>query len=90
MISFGVQRLFDKNIRGGMIIAPLQTRVMANYLPVSVTGSVVQPHFPHKAPILTGLGSLTVRIGYLPVNRQFDKDTCGDIRLVGSLNVRVG
>lgn len=87
---FNVQRVTDTNIKGGIIVSSLQTNVFANYLPVAVTGSIVAPYIDNKFGSVTGLGSLTVRANYLPVNRQFDRDLSGDIRLGGSFDVKAG
>lgn len=91
----GIHRMFDINSGGGTIILPLQTNVFANFRLVAVQGSLVAPHAPcpsnpaHCAAICTPL-SLSVNANFLPVIKDQDIDSCGDTRVMGSLDVQVG
>ncbi len=91
----GIERLFDINTGGGVIVSIPQGSVFANGRLVSVRGSFVTPHPPcpivpiHCAAI-TLCSSSSVYAGGIPVNRITDCDSCGHSRLTGSSNVFAG
>lgn len=84
-----VQRKGDANSRGGIVTSGIDS-VRVNGKPIAVTGSLVTPHpkgKPHsKAKTSGGAGS--VRVNGRPVLLTGNKDTCGDIRVGGSPDVR--
>lgn len=86
-----IQRIDDANDAGGRIIDSEATRVRVNNQPVSVDGSPVSDHGnnQHKTARTQG-GSARVRAQNRPVNFEGNADTCGHLRVGGSVNVRVG
>lgn len=91
----GIERLFDINTGGGVIVFIPQGSVFANGRRVSVRGSFVAPHPPcpivpiHCAAI-TLCSSSSVFAESIPVNRITDCDSCGHSRLTGSSDVFAG
>jgi uncharacterized Zn-binding protein involved in type VI secretion len=92
-MSGGVVRLGDKNICGGAVIAGVPT-VRVNNLPVAVTGKPVSPHTnfkpPHTNAQTVAVSNKTVRAGGIPIVTITDTDSCGHLRGMGSINVRIG
>ncbi len=91
----GVQRLGDINMLGGAIVFPNQFGVLANFRPVAVGPALVAPHkgCPKKrrhCVAVTVPLTFSVRAQFLPVVKDFDFDTCGDLRILGSFDVQVG
>lgn len=86
----------DINNRGGLIVQPNNTNVFANFRLVACGPSLIAPHFKcpgdikHCAALTIPINIGSVFINGLPVVAEFDFDTCGDIRVLGSSNVFVG
>lgn len=101
-----VVRRTDINEDGAPIVRVVQRTVFANFLEVSVDGSIVSDHGepppppegeessevqpPGHADVVTTGGSTSVFIEGKPVNRITDEDTCAHVRVTGSPNVFVG
>lgn len=88
----GVQRQGDPNMFGGIATGG-ESSVLVNGRPIMTPFQVVTPHPPcpknkkHCVAFTKG-GSRTVFANHRPVIRSFvDKDTCGDMRLMGSNDV---
>lgn len=95
MASF-IVRVGDINVAGGKAMMPV-LNVMANGRPLAKFMSFVTPHAPcpfppsHCAATAAFPGSIKVSAGRLPVLRALiDVDTCGHMRMTGSLNVTAG
>jgi uncharacterized Zn-binding protein involved in type VI secretion len=86
-----IQRIGDKNDAGGEITDSIATQVRVNNIPVSVDGSPVSSHGKdtHLAAKTQG-GSARVRAQNQPINFEGNADTCGHLRVGGSVTVRVG
>jgi len=92
-----VQRIGDFNTHGGAILFPMaNTNVFANFRLIANGFSLVAPHFKcpadpkHCAATTVPLGIGGVFINGLPIVAELDTDTCGDMRVLGSLNVFIG
>ena len=88
----GAQRLGDTNIKGGKAVST-NFDVLVNNRPVVTLMSMVLPHPPYKPTHSTGKTTTkqyTVFVGSKPITTSLSIDTCGDIRLLGSLDVIVG
>ena len=86
-------RMGDANTGGGTITTIPQSTVFANSKVLAVNGSKgtghgVGLHAYHAWD--TANGSLTVKVGGIPVNRKGDTDTCGHDRTGGSSDVNIG
>jgi hypothetical protein len=93
----GAIRIGDFNIKGGIAFGIGAPTVLINMRPACVTGTPVTPHPPCGVPggqlhcvALTTIGSLSVLAEYRPINYSTNIDSCGDIRLLGSIDVWVG
>jgi uncharacterized Zn-binding protein involved in type VI secretion len=75
---------------GGLITGLLQSTVRANSFAWVIAGAAVASHgsSPHNNATMLP-GSVTVKIGGIPIVRANTAATCGDVA-TGSTNVRVG
>jgi hypothetical protein len=86
----------DVNNRGGAIVMPNNFNVFANFKLVAAGPSIVAPHFKcpgdlrHCAALTLPFNIGKVFVNGMPVVAELDFDTCGDSRVIGSLNVYVG
>ena len=87
-------RMGDLNTGAGAITSIPQSKVFCNSKLLAVNGSKGTSHpvgVPHSAGVWeTANGSSTVKVGGIPVNREFDADTCTHLRTGGSSNVKIG
>jgi len=85
-----VQRVGDSDSGGGSILQGVNS-VRVNGIPISVNGNPVSGHGlgEHGGPKTRNTQS-SVRAANIPVIKTGDADTCGDSRVGGSPNVRVG
>ena len=86
-------RMGDLNTGSGAITTIPQSTVFANSKVLAVNGSKgtghgVGLHAYHAWD--TANGSLTVKVGGIPVNREDDTDTCDHDRTGGSGDVNIG
>lgn len=80
--------ILDKNEKGGSVIKPKQNDVFVNGELVITTGDdVIYKNIP---PTKTGIGSTSVFINGISINRKGDVDLDGSIRLEHEASVRVG
>jgi len=82
----------DANDGGGVITSVNQSTVFSNDLLNSVDGSIGTTHSPILPDHIAGLwftdeGAIDVTAEDIPMNHEFNTDTCGHIRLEGSNNV---
>ena len=91
-----IHRMGDPNSGGGIISFTPQSSVFVNGLLVCVVGSNGTSHPPCPKPAIhcqgawvTTMGSSTVFIEGIPVNKMGDTDTCSHIRTSGSPDVFV-
>ena len=93
----GVQRQGDANVFGGLALGGDPT-VRVNGRPILIEGTAVSPHpccgrkgcNPLHCFCLTKGGNPTVRANGIPVITDYATDQCGDLRVGGSGDVRVG
>lgn len=90
-----IERKFDINTGGGVIVSIPQGSVFANGRLVGVRGSLVSPHppcpiVPIHCTAVTLCSSSTVFAESIPVNRKGDCDSCGHSRLTASPDVFAG
>ncbi len=90
----GILRVTDANVLGGVIttIPPGAPTVFANFLPVSVIGSMGTPYQRGEETIAgwtTTIGSPTVFAYSIPVDVVGDVDSAGTAFALGSLDVLV-
>lgn len=89
MIPMPVQRMGDVNTGGGAILMGIPN-VLVNGLPIAVMGMPVSPHSYYHVGTVTVPTQFSVICNGMPVIKMGDVDSCGDMRLGGSLNVFVG
>lgn len=85
-----VVRFGDKNIKQGMVSTTKNQKVFANGKLIATEGDIVTYPSPNPPPTVTGKGSKTVFINGISVNKKFDKDKDGSIRLKGDTKIKVG
>jgi uncharacterized Zn-binding protein involved in type VI secretion len=93
----GVQRLGDPNELGGVILEADPT-ILVNFRPIAFFGAAVATHPccgaegcpPIHCAAFTTSENYTVLVNGFPIVTDGDIDTCGDVRIAGSLDVIVG
>ena len=93
-----IVRVGDINTAGGVAVLPATLNTIVNGRALAQLGTMVTPHpccgapgcGAHCAAIVVGPGSLSVIIEGKPAITVGDFDSCGHVRLTGSLDTIVG
>ena len=84
-----VVRKDDQNNAGGLATSMVIPSVLINGKPCAVVGTIISPHPPHVAAVIT-VGNSTVLVEGKPIAYVGSPNSCGHSMATGSPDVMVG